>query len=144
MVQDPAQRLQQQHEETIIREARIRLDLKKTFMDDEFFFPEIKPFVSTRLNSSLKGRDFASPANLRAVLKASHQLAPKTDNTNVSEAAGRFIGQQYYQNQLVNAVQQQHQQKQQQQQYNPYLNNSGFHSFGTQQDGYSMKEMRNW
>ncbi|SCU80288.1 LAME_0B02388g1_1 [Lachancea meyersii CBS 8951] len=152
-LQQQQQQQQQQHEETVTRDARIRLNLKKTFMDDEFFFPEVKLLAGPNLNTA-SGREFASPVNLRAVLKSNLSMVPKSDAGKTSlDGTRRFTGQQYYQNQLLAAVQQQqqqhqkqqrHHQHQQHQHHNPYLNNSGFQVYSPQQDVNAIKGIRNW
>ena len=71
-LQDTSRRLQQQHQDTVVREARIRLDSKKAFMDDEFYLSETSGFGAER---TMNGMEYMSPANLRAVLKSGNPLA---------------------------------------------------------------------
>ena len=161
-LQDTSRRLQQQHQDTVVREARIRLDSKKAFMDDEFYLSETSGFGAER---TMNGMEYMSPANLRAVLKSGNPLAQIHKNAKTggmrssSGMTARGPEQNYYQNQLAAAVQQQKQQQQYQQQqqqsqqqqqqhhhqqHNPYLNNTGFRGFNSQQDGYPADGVKNW
>ncbi|CEP63986.1 uncharacterized protein LALA0_S09e07052g [Lachancea lanzarotensis] len=166
MAQTAVTRLQQHHqqqrEETIIRDARIRLDLKKTFMDDELFFPENKLSPGSSMNITGTRDSEKNSGNLQAMLRLNLPLGSKTENGKTSsETNGRFVSQQYYQNQLLAAVQQQQQQHQQHQQHqqqhhhhqrqqrqpyhqNPYLNNSGFQMYASQHDVGTAKGHRDW
>ncbi|SCW01355.1 LAFE_0D10748g1_1 [Lachancea fermentati] len=142
-----------QHD-SLVREARLRLDFKKSFMDDEFFFPETTS-ISNQRQVSLSGKEFLSPANVRAVLNAGNPLiqlqhdSKDTINDHIApNMSTRSLEQQYFQSQVAAAAQQHQQQQQQQQQQqhhaNPYLSNTGYHNYPQQHSGYVVEGVHNW
>lgn len=157
--QQPQQRIGSlsQQQDPLIREARLRLDFKKSFMDDQLFFPETSPHQNInpyRNNASV----FISPGDARAVLNAGNSL-PQLQNealvqanrTNMSYSSNspvvnrRSLEQQQA---AATAAQQQHyfqnQLAAQQHQGNPYLVNNGIQNYGNQQQNYTNNGLRNW